>query len=63
NDPLMLSAPTEDNLPNESSLEAYAKEQQPAPVPPGWQPPQPPPPPEFTGDPANLGRQGAGPSN
>ncbi len=56
-DPAMLSAPTEDNLPNESSLEAYAKEQKPAPVPAGWTPPQPPPPPVFSGNPADLGKQ------
>jgi hypothetical protein len=59
-DPKMLRAPTleEDTLPNESSLEAYAKEQSPAPVPPGWSPPQPPPPRKFEGDPKNLGNQG-----
>lgn len=58
-DPKMLRAPTieEDTLPNESSLEAYAKEQTPAPVPPGWTPPQPPPPRKFTGDPKDLGNQ------
>lgn len=59
-DPKMLRAPTleEDTLPNESSLEAYAKEQSPAPVPPGWSPPQPPPPRKFEGDSKNLGSQG-----
>ncbi len=36
-----LSAPTEDYGPSLSSLENYAREQQPAPVPPGWTPPQP----------------------
>ena len=38
-DPKFLSAPLEDYGPNESSLEAYAKEQEPAPVPEGWTPP------------------------
>ncbi len=37
-----LSAPTEDYGPSLSSLENYAREQKPAPVPPGWTPPQPP---------------------
>jgi hypothetical protein len=41
-DPKWLSAPTEDYGPSLSSLENYAREQQPAAVPPGWQPPQPP---------------------
>ena len=39
-----LHAPTEDYGPSLSSLENYAREQKPAPVPPGWTPPQPPPP-------------------
>jgi hypothetical protein len=37
-----LSAPTEDYGPSLSSLENYAKTEKPAPVPPGWTPPQPP---------------------
>lgn len=37
-----LSAPTEDYGPSLSSIENYAREQKPAPVPPGWTPPQPP---------------------
>lgn len=37
-----LSAPTEDYGPSLSSLENYAREQKPAPVPDGWTPPQPP---------------------
>jgi Protein of unknown function (DUF1838) len=37
-----LHAPTEDIGPSLSSLENYAREQTPAPVPPGWTPPQPP---------------------
>ena len=37
-----LSAPTEDYGPSLSSLENYAREQKPAPVPAGWAPPQPP---------------------
>lgn len=37
-----LSAPTEDYGPSLSSLENYAREQKPAPVPAGWTPPQPP---------------------
>jgi hypothetical protein len=41
-DPKYLSAPTEDYGPSLSSLENYAKIQKPAPVPPGWTPPQPP---------------------
>jgi hypothetical protein len=41
-DPKYLSAPTEDYGPSLSSLENYAKTQKPAPVPPGWTPPQPP---------------------
>jgi hypothetical protein len=41
-DPKYLSAPTEDYGPSLSSLENYAHEQKPAPVPPGWSPPQPP---------------------
>ncbi len=58
-DPKMLRAPTleEDTLPNESSLEAYAKEQTPAPVPEGWTAPQPPAPRTFSGDKAKLGEQ------
>jgi Protein of unknown function (DUF1838) len=43
-DPKWLSAPTEDYGPSLSSLENYAREQKPAPVPAGWTPPQPPPP-------------------
>jgi len=39
-DPKFLSAPTEDYGPNVSSLEAYAVEQTPAPVPDGWEPPK-----------------------
>lgn len=39
-DPKFLSAPTKDYGPNESSLEAYATEQKPAPVPEGWEPPK-----------------------
>ncbi len=42
-----LSAPTEDYGPSLSSLENYAREQQPAPVPQGWTPPVPPPAPKF----------------
>lgn len=58
-DPKMLRAPTleEDTLPNESSLEAYAKKQKPAVAPPGWAPPQPPSPPKFKGDKSRLGEQ------
>lgn len=37
-----LHAPTEDYGPSLSSLENYAREQKPAPVPAGWTPPQPP---------------------
>jgi hypothetical protein len=37
-----LHAPTEDYGPSLSSLENYAREQKPAPVPAGWAPPQPP---------------------
>lgn len=44
-DPKWLHAPTEDYGPSLSSLENYAREQTPAPVPAGWTPPQPPPPP------------------
>jgi hypothetical protein len=40
-----LHAPTEDYGPSLSSLENYARQQTPAPVPAGWTPPQPPPPP------------------
>lgn len=43
-DPKWLHAPTEDYGPSLSSLENYAREQTPAPVPAGWTPPQPPPP-------------------
>jgi hypothetical protein len=42
-DPKFLSAPTEDYGPSLSSLENYALTQKPAPVPPGWTPPEPPP--------------------
>lgn len=38
-----LHAPTEDYGPSLSSLENYARQQQPAPVPAGWTPPKPPP--------------------
>ncbi len=38
-----LHAPTEDYGPSLSSLENYARQQKPAPVPAGWTPPQPPP--------------------
>ncbi|MEC3947488.1 DUF1838 family protein [Sphingobium sp. HWE2-09] len=41
-DPKWLSAPTTDYGPSLSSLENYAREQKPAPVPAGWSPPQPP---------------------
>jgi hypothetical protein len=41
-DPKFLHAPTEDYGPSLSSLENYARENKPAPVPPGWTPPQPP---------------------
>lgn len=60
-DPKLLRAPTleEDTLPNESSLEAYAKEQKPAPVPEGWAPPKPPAPPKFEGKKSDLGNQWA----
>ncbi|OYY72595.1 DUF1838 family protein [Sphingomonas sp. 28-63-12] len=40
--PKFLSAPTEDYGPSLSSLENYARQQVPAPVPLGWAPPQPP---------------------
>ena len=40
--PLYLSAPMEDYGPSLSSLENYARTEKPAPVPPGWTPPQPP---------------------
>lgn len=40
-----LHAPTEDYGPSLSSLENYAREQKPAPVPAGWSPPKPPAPP------------------
>lgn len=40
--PKYLSAPTEDYGPSLSSLEVYARTEKPAPVPPGWTPPQPP---------------------
>jgi hypothetical protein len=42
-----LSAPTEDYGPSVSSLEAYAIEQTPAPVPEGWEPPKAPEAPVF----------------
>lgn len=42
-----LHSPTEDYGPSLSSLENYAREQKPAPVPAGWTPPQPPPAPRF----------------
>jgi len=41
-DPKWLAAPTSDYGPSLSSLENYAREQKPAPVPAGWSPPQPP---------------------
>lgn len=41
-DPKWLSAPDSDYGPSLSSLERYALEQHPAPVPAGWKPPQPP---------------------
>ena len=44
--PKYLSAPTEDYGPSLSSLENYAREEKPAPVPAGWAPPQPPPAPQ-----------------
>ncbi len=44
-----LHAPTEDYGPSLSSLENYAREQKPAPVPTGWTPPQPPAPPKSFG--------------
>lgn len=43
-----LHAPTEDYGPSLSSLENYAREQKPAPVPVGWSPPQPPPSPSSS---------------
>ncbi|MFK7958282.1 MAG: DUF1838 family protein [Lysobacterales bacterium] len=43
-DPKFLSAPLEDYGPSVSSLEVYSMEQEPAPVPEGWEPPRPPPP-------------------
>ncbi|WP_199902759.1 DUF1838 family protein [Azospirillum sp. B4] len=43
-DPKWLSAPDSDYGPSLSSIENYAREQKPAPVPPGWTPPMPPPP-------------------
>ncbi len=45
--PKFLSAPTEDYGPSLSSLENYARFEKPAPVPPGWTPPQPPPAPQM----------------
>lgn len=42
-----LHAPTEDYGPSLSSIENYAREQKPAPVPAGWTPPQPPAPAAF----------------
>ncbi len=56
-DPAMLSAPDADDMPNESSLEAYVKEQTPAPVPAGWTPPQPPAAPTFAVKPEDIGVQ------
>lgn len=44
--PKFLSAPTEDYGPSLSSMENYARFEKPAPVPPGWSPPQPPPAPQ-----------------
>jgi hypothetical protein len=44
-----LHAPTEDYGPSLSSLENYARQHSPAPVPPGWTPPQPPAAPQFHG--------------
>lgn len=41
-DPGYLTAPTQDYGPSLSSLENYKMTQKPAPVPPGWTPPQPP---------------------
>ena len=41
--PKFLSAPTEDYGPSLASLENYALTETPAPVPPGWTPPEPPP--------------------
>lgn len=46
-----LSAPTEDYGPSLSSLELYALEQKPAPVPEGWEPPKAPPAPTGFGPP------------
>lgn len=43
-DPKWLAAPDSDYGPSLSSLENFAREQKPAPVPAGWTPPQPPPP-------------------
>ncbi|MBO9570507.1 MAG: DUF1838 family protein, partial [Cellulomonas iranensis] len=42
-----LHSPTEDYGPSLSSLENYAREQKPAPVPAGWTPPEPPPAPPY----------------
>lgn len=50
-----FSAPMEDYGPSLSSLENYAREQQPAPVPAGWTPPQPPPPMKLPPMPPKLG--------
>jgi hypothetical protein len=41
-----LHAPTEDYGPSLSSLENYAREEKPSPVPAGWTPPKPPPAPK-----------------
>lgn len=53
--PGYLEAPTEDYGPSLSSLEHYAREQRPAPVPPGWSPPQPPAPPQLPPMPPRAG--------
>ncbi|MFY8095900.1 MAG: DUF1838 family protein [Niveispirillum sp.] len=49
-DPKWLAAPTEDYGPSLSSLENYARQQTPAPVPVGWVPPQPPAPRTLPGN-------------
>ena len=54
-DPKFLSAPTTEYGPSLSSLENYALTEKPAPVPPGWTPPEPPP------APASLARPPAAP--
>lgn len=53
--PGYLEAPTEDYGPSLSSLEHYAREQRPAPVPAGWSPPQPPAPPQLPPMPPRAG--------